>query len=509
MEMLSTVGRLVFGPAVPTTADHRVRAYGFIFGVGLLAHIGFASAAEPTVSHIVSGSRQSSDFRDPSNPGCSMGGAGPMPGSRLIMGASRLHPDPMSLVIRRAGWAIPPGTRIEVMVTFQNASSLRLSGTGSGNTIDILLGADQLPPWVHGLTASNGMQLSFGGSEPPWIFDLTGTTTVVNAMGDCFRSHQITGVGAPFALGVDTAVAQGGLTTQPFGSIPPTAAVPASLAPSAAALPRLSVPPQPLDPDPRPVSPGHQPASGDKPLMSWSGSGRMQTRPFHIDGPWELQWTRASGYFSAVLHPAPGTDGTEKLLASGSNADKSTSYQPKGGDFYFEFDASQQWTARIVAVPNSTSPPASSAGTDASAGNVEQNPTSSGPNSPAVEATPPLTPSPSITKPTGSCKTDWRSCRDNEDLLNNFKGYFDVKYDCQKNASERASYGTPVWPGMWSGGAFGRFMIGDDYVKTGIVTAVEADAQFQNGFGAMAHSTVICKYDLNTKKVVSVSIEPR
>ena len=48
------------------------------------------------------------------------------------------------------------------------------------------------------MTASGIMQITFGGSEPIWAFDLAGTTQVVNAMGDCFRLHQIVGVAAPF-----------------------------------------------------------------------------------------------------------------------------------------------------------------------------------------------------------------------------------------------------------------------------------------------------------------------
>ena len=366
MRVFSTTDRRADAPAFPIIPGYRLAACAMVVGMGMTAYIGEATAAEPTVSHVVSGSWQSTDFRDPSNPGCSMGGAGPFPGSRLIMGASRPHPDPMSLVVRKTGWTIPPGTRVELLASFPDGFSMKLPGTGNGNTIDILLGTDQLAPWVHGLTASSGMQLSFGGSAPPWNFDLKGTTTVVNAMGDCFRFHQIIGVGAPFAFGVSIAGAPGE-PTQPFGA-PSPASVPRIPTPTAAP-PAVPAAPQTAFKQPQapliepPISqaapsfaPGPQPAPGDKVLMSWSGLGRMQTRPFHVDGPWELQWTRAVGHFSAVLHPASGTDGREQLLANGSSADSSTSYQPRGGDYYFEFDSSQQWTARILAVPDPAAP---------------------------------------------------------------------------------------------------------------------------------------------------------
>jgi hypothetical protein len=106
-----------------------------------------------------------------------------------------------------------------------------------------------------------------------------------------------------------------------------------------------------------------------------------------------------------------------------------------------------------------------------------------------------------------SCKDDWRQCRDNSDLVNNFDGYYRVEGACKTAANEMARYGTPIWPSFWSdGGAFGRFRNGTDYVTTGVALAIERDAQFQNGFGAMMHSTVYCKYDLKTATVVSVDI---
>jgi hypothetical protein len=92
--------------------------------------------------------------------------------------------------------------------------------------------------------------------------------------------------------------------------------------------------------------------------------------------------------------------------------------------------------------------------------------------------------------------------------VNNFKGYFRVQFDCKEKGNSEARYGTPEWPGFFSGGAFGSFRRGTDYVTTGIVTAIEPDAQFQNGFGAMVHSTVVCKYDLKSKTVISVDILP-
>jgi hypothetical protein len=73
---------------------------------------------------------------------------------------------------------------------------------------------------------------------------------------------------------------------------------------------------------------------------------------------------------------------------------------------------------------------------------------------------------------------------------------------CQVEASSRAKYGTPKRPWM----TFGRFYTGSSYIKSGVAILMENDAQFQNGFGAMVHSTVACSYDLNQKKALSATI---
>ena len=198
-----------------------------------------AHAAEPPVTHVKAGAWQATTFRDLANPGCSIGGPGSMPGSRLIMGANRRRPDPMSLIVRKPGWAIPDGTPVQVQAAFPDGATQRFTGRGNGAAIEINLDAGQVPDWVHALTASPAMQLTFGGTEPPWVFDLTGTTAVINAMGDCFRGLGIAGVAPPFSLAFAEA------PTQPFAAGPgtqPYAAAP-STQPYAGAQPFAAAPP--------------------------------------------------------------------------------------------------------------------------------------------------------------------------------------------------------------------------------------------------------------------------
>lgn len=104
--------------------------------------------------------------------------------------------------------------------------------------------------------------------------------------------------------------------------------------------------------------------------------------------------------------------------------------------------------------------------------------------------------------PPSACKSDWRSCSDNADMVNNYSGILAAQSACKLEASKRAKYGEPKWP--WF--SFGTFYKGDGYVKSGKPMLIERDAQFSNSFGAMAHSTVTCTYDLDQKKVLDVVI---
>lgn len=102
------------------------------------------------------------------------------------------------------------------------------------------------------------------------------------------------------------------------------------------------------------------------------------------------------------------------------------------------------------------------------------------------------------------CRTDWTKCADNSDLANNFEGWSGIGASCQIAAENQARYGTPKWPML----PFGTFIGGSDYVKKGVAIAIENNAQFQNGFGAMVHAKVTCFYDLNAQSVKDVIITP-
>lgn len=113
-------------------------------------------------------------------------------------------------------------------------------------------------------------------------------------------------------------------------------------------------------------------------------------------------------------------------------------------------------------------------------------------------------PAPPIASREGSCKSDWRQCSDNSELVNKFEEISHGSLSCQYAAKKLAKYGTPSFPFL----SFSNFRSGNDFVRTGLARLVEPDAQFQNGYGALVHSVVTCKYDLNSRQVVDVSIDP-
>ncbi len=116
-------------------------------------------------------------------------------------------------------------------------------------------------------------------------------------------------------------------------------------------------------------------------------------------------------------------------------------------------------------------------------------------------STNPLAPVP---VPVPTCKKDWHACKDNADVVNTYEGWSMVQVRCKDSAKESAKYGTPDFP--WF--SFGTFNRGEDYVKTGIATSIEKDAQFSNGFGAMVHTRIVCRYDLNKGTVLNVTAQP-
>jgi hypothetical protein len=106
--------------------------------------------------------------------------------------------------------------------------------------------------------------------------------------------------------------------------------------------------------------------------------------------------------------------------------------------------------------------------------------------------------------PYPTCKTDYTKCKDNTDLHEHNEAVHSLRYDCKTQATKLAKYGDPQWSGPLE--FFAHFRTGADEPKTGKAILIDKSARFQNGFGAMVHTAVICKVDLTGEYVVDVHI---
>jgi hypothetical protein len=79
---------------------------------------------------------------------------------------------------------------------------------------------------------------------------------------------------------------------------------------------------------------------------SYSGSGAQNTRPFTVDGPWEVHWNAAAGIFQIYLYNLRGEliDVAANQMGSGAGS----SFQPKGGTYYLQVNATGNWKIKIV-----------------------------------------------------------------------------------------------------------------------------------------------------------------
>lgn len=104
-----------------------------------------------------------------------------------------------------------------------------------------------------------------------------------------------------------------------------------------------------------------------------------------------------------------------------------------------------------------------------------------------------------------NCKSDYRACKDNKDLINNYDPSVIrvAKSSCKLSVDEHVKFGSPEWD--WND--FGSFLIGNDFVKTGIIIIADNNVKIENMYGAKARTEVRCSYDLESKKVLEVMVD--
>lgn len=94
------------------------------------------------------------------------------------------------------------------------------------------------------------------------------------------------------------------------------------------------------------------------------------------------------------------------------------------------------------------------------------------------------------------CHDDITLCKDNTDVIKNFKNIPYAKSMCKKAAIEQAKWGTP----QWGDDIFNYYSPGTDFPKSKIVEITDRNAKFSNGFGAMSRVTIDCIYNFNNDK---------
>lgn len=103
---------------------------------------------------------------------------------------------------------------------------------------------------------------------------------------------------------------------------------------------------------------------------------------------------------------------------------------------------------------------------------------------------------------TPTCKSDWTKCKDIEEMADKNSDFRSARWDCERKTTAMAKYGEPKWPKY----PFEGYRVYKTDQAAGRIVFAEDDAQFQNGFGAMAHVRIDCEYDLKSKKVTNVDI---
>ena len=104
-----------------------------------------------------------------------------------------------------------------------------------------------------------------------------------------------------------------------------------------------------------------------------------------------------------------------------------------------------------------------------------------------------------------TCENNYKKCVDNEDLINSYDTAIiaAAKTRCKFAVEDHVKFGEPDWD--WF--IFERYNKGNDYVETGIINIGDNSVKIENMYGAKARTIVGCRFDLESKKVLDISID--
>jgi hypothetical protein len=114
------------------------------------------------------------------------------------------------------------------------------------------------------------------------------------------------------------------------------------------------LPPCTLEEEEEPPSPEpeEEPAEGvtDTDVVAeYSGSGIQTTRPFTVDGPWEIRWRATGDVFQIYVYQGSSRVPYD-VAANDICPCRGRDYQPQGGSFRLDINAIGEWTVTIVQV---------------------------------------------------------------------------------------------------------------------------------------------------------------
>ena len=81
-------------------------------------------------------------------------------------------------------------------------------------------------------------------------------------------------------------------------------------------------------------------------IAEYNGNGTQNTRPFEVDGPWEIQWNAKGQIFQLYLYDSSGN--LIDVAANQMEAGEGSYYSPKTGSFYLQVNAMGDWQLKIV-----------------------------------------------------------------------------------------------------------------------------------------------------------------
>ncbi|WP_215762837.1 hypothetical protein [Acetobacter sp. P1H12_c] len=105
------------------------------------------------------------------------------------------------------------------------------------------------------------------------------------------------------------------------------------------------------------------------------------------------------------------------------------------------------------------------------------------------------------------CINDYKQCRNLKELIDFYPPVNDGRILCTVAADNDLKYGPPEWPSVFDGPKFGAHLNDESSWKSGQITLVQQGALIPNAFGGKEKRTMFCKYDLNTKKIISFYLE--